>query len=109
MLEEASLHNARTDSDYPIEYDADRDLFFERTRLGLADTDQLSADARSSYAFRGLRERYGLVRKRESILPVELVVQGSFDEMSLGAFPRIRMPSRRRTRSCSSDAFATDR
>ena len=77
VLEEASLRNALTDHDYPIEYDADRDLFFERTRLGLADADQPSADARSSYAFRGMRERYGLVRKRESILPVELVVQGS--------------------------------
>jgi len=92
VLEEASLRNALTDSDYPIEYDADRDLFFERTRLGLADDEALSPDARSSYAFRGMRERYGLVRKRESILPVELVVQGSIEGMSLGAFPRIRMP-----------------
>jgi len=92
MLEEASLHNARVDSDYPIEYDADRDLFFERTRLGLADDEKPNAESRSSYAFRGLRERYGLVRKRESILPVELVVQGSLEDMSLGAFPRIRMP-----------------
>jgi hypothetical protein len=91
-LEEASLQAARADSDYPIEYDADRDLFFERTRLGLSDRDAPSADSRSSYAFRGLRERYGLVRKRESILPVELVVQGSLEDMSLGAFPRIRMP-----------------
>jgi hypothetical protein len=41
-----------------------------------------------------MRERYGLVRSREPILPVELVVQGSFDDMSLGAFPRIRMPKR---------------
>jgi hypothetical protein len=92
VLEEASLRNALTDSDYPIEYDADRDLFFERTRLGLSDGEEGSVDSRSSYAFRGMRERYGLVRKRESILPVELVVQGSIEGMSLGAFPRIRMP-----------------
>ena len=91
-LEEASLRKARTDSDYPIEYDADRDLFFERVRLGLADDPHPNAEARSSYAFRGMRERYGLVRKRESILPVELVVQGSLQDMSLGAFPRIRLP-----------------
>lgn len=91
-LEEASLRNALVDSDYPVEYDADRDLFFERTRLGLDDDPGGSADARSSYAFRGLRERYGLVRKRESILPVELVVQGSLEDMALGAFPRIRLP-----------------
>jgi hypothetical protein len=91
-LEEASLRNARTDSDYPIEFDADRGLFFERARLGLADEAEPHPDARSSYAFRGMRERYGLVRKRESILPVELVVQGSLQDLSLGAFPRIRMP-----------------
>jgi hypothetical protein len=91
VLEEASLRNALTDSDYPIEHDADRDLFFERARLGL-EKPHPSVAARSSYQFRGMRERYGLVRSRESILPVELVVQGSFDDMSLGAFPRIRMP-----------------
>lgn len=91
-LEEASLRKARTDRDYPIEYDADRDVFFERARLGLAADPQPRAEARSSYAFRGVRERYGLVRKRESILPVELVVQGSLEDMALGAFPRIRMP-----------------
>ncbi|MGI9432244.1 MAG: hypothetical protein ACR2PQ_08525 [Myxococcota bacterium] len=91
VLEEASLRNARTDSDYPVEYDADRDLFFERVRLGLTQPHHSRA-ARSSYEFRGMRERYGLVRSREPILPVDLVVQGSFDDMSLGAFPRIRMP-----------------
>ena len=91
VLEEASLRNARTDSDYPVEYDADRDLFFERARLGLVQPHPSRA-ARSSYEFRGMRERYGLVRSREPILPVDLVVQGSFDDMSLGAFPRIRMP-----------------
>jgi hypothetical protein len=98
-LDEAALRNALVDPDYPIEYDADRDLFFERARLGLAESAHPSAEARSSYAFRGLRERYGLVRPRESILPVELVVQGSLRDLGLGAFPRIRMP--RRTR----DAF----
>ena len=92
VLEEASLRNALVDSDYPIEYDADRDLFFERTRLGLDADAPAGGDARSSYAFRGMRERYGLVRKRESILPVELIVQGSLTDMALGAFPRIRMP-----------------
>jgi hypothetical protein len=32
------------------------------------------------------------VRSRESILPVQLVLQGSFEDFGLGAFPRIRMP-----------------
>jgi hypothetical protein len=94
VLEEASLRKALTDPAYPVEYDADRDLFFERARLGLAANDHPSLEARSSYAFRGIRERYGLVRRRESILPVELVVQGSIQDLSLGAFPRIRMPKR---------------
>ena len=48
--------------------------------------------AESSNAVRGLRERYGRVRARESIQPGEIVLQGSFDDFGLGAFPRIRMP-----------------
>ncbi len=92
LLEEISLRIVRVDRDARIEYDADRDLFFERARLGLTETPDLRASAESTYAFRGMREKYGLVRSRESILPVEIVLQGSFDDFSLGAFPRIRMP-----------------
>jgi hypothetical protein len=39
-----------------------------------------------------MRERYGLVRGRESILPFDLVLQGSFSNLNLGAFPRWRPP-----------------
>ena len=39
-----------------------------------------------------VRERYGMVRHRESILPFDLVFQGSFSTLSLGAFPRMRKP-----------------
>jgi hypothetical protein len=39
-----------------------------------------------------MRERYGMVRARDSILPFDLVLQGSFHDLSLGAFPRIRAP-----------------
>jgi hypothetical protein len=39
-----------------------------------------------------MRERYGLVRGRESVLPFDLVVQGSLQDLSLGAFPRWRPP-----------------
>ena len=92
QLEEAALRMARLDPDAPFEADADRDVFFERVRLGLVDEPDLRPGAESSYAFRGVRERYGLVRSRESILPVEIVLQGSFDDFGLGAFPRIRMP-----------------
>lgn len=92
QLEEATLRNALLDPDAVFEPDADRDLFFERARFGLADRPDLRATAQSSYAFRGMRERYGLVRRRESILPVELVIQGSFPDLGLGAFPRVPLP-----------------
>jgi hypothetical protein len=92
LLEETSLRIVQVDRDARVEYDADRDLFFERAKLGVTGTPDLRASAESTYAFRGMREKYGLVRSRDSILPVEIVLQGSFDDFSLGAFPRIRIP-----------------
>jgi len=92
MLEETTTRNALVDPDDQVLPDADRDRFFERARLGLAEEPTPRAAAQSTYAFRGMRERYGLVRSRESILPVELVLQGSLPDLGLGAFPRIRMP-----------------
>jgi hypothetical protein len=92
-LEETSFRNSLLDADDAIVPDADRDTFFERLRLGLADApDDARPSARSSYAYRGLRERYGMVRSRESILPFDLVLQGSLTDLRLGAFPRIRVP-----------------
>jgi hypothetical protein len=92
LLEETSLRIVQLDRDARVEYDADRDLFFERAKLGITGTPDLRASAESTYAFRGMREKYGLVRSRRSILPVEIVLQGSFDDFSLGAFPRMRIP-----------------
>jgi len=92
LLEEISLRILQVDRDARVEYDADRDLFFERARLGVTETPDMRASAESTYAFRGMREKYGLVRSRDSILPVEIVLQGSFDDFTLGAFPRIRLP-----------------
>jgi tetratricopeptide (TPR) repeat protein len=92
LLEEISLRIVQVDRDARVEHDADRDLFFERAKLGVTETPDRRASAQSTYAFRGMREKYGLVRSRDSILPVEIVLQGSFDDFSLGAFPRIRMP-----------------
>jgi len=91
-LEETSFRNSLLDSDDAIVPDADRDAFFERLRLGLTDESDARASARSSYAYRGLRERYGMVRSRESILPFDLVLQGSLTDLRLGAFPRFRVP-----------------
>jgi hypothetical protein len=92
LLEETSLRIVQVDRDARVEYDADRDLFFERAKLGVTGTPDFRASAESTYAFRGMREKYGLVRGRESILPVEFVLQGSFGDFSLGAFPRVRIP-----------------
>jgi hypothetical protein len=92
QLDESTFETLRTDPDARFEYDADRDAWLERARLGIADRVDPRPRAHSSYAYRGERERYGLVRSRESLLPVELVLQGSFRDFSLGAFPRIRMP-----------------
>jgi hypothetical protein len=91
-LEEASFRNSLLDADDPIVPDADRDAFFERLRIGLADEVDARPGAHSSYAYRGMRERYGMVRSRESILPFDLVLRGSLTDLGLGAFPRIRPP-----------------
>jgi hypothetical protein len=92
QLEETSYRNMLLDPDADVAPDARRDLFFERVRLGLADELDRRPGAVSNYAYRGLRERYGMVRARESILPFDLVLQGSLHSLSLGAFPRIRAP-----------------
>jgi hypothetical protein len=92
VLEETVWRNTLVDPDESVAPDAHRDAFFERARLGLADTVDARSSAYSAYAYRGLRERYGMVRARESILPFDLVVQGSLSNLSLGAFPRFRPP-----------------
>jgi hypothetical protein len=92
LLEETTFRNALLDGDDRVEPDARRDRFFEQARLGLAEVVDPRPGAGSQYIYLGMRERYGLVRSREAILPFDLVVQGSFSDLSLGAFPRIRMP-----------------
>jgi hypothetical protein len=92
MLEERSFHNARIDEDAHVKPDARRDLYFERARLGLTDQPDLRAGAQSTFVYESMRERYGMVRARESILPFDLVFQGSLGDLSLGAFPRWRAP-----------------
>jgi hypothetical protein len=92
LLEETSQHNGLLDPLAEMTPDPQRDLFFERARLGVSDTTDDDPMATSSYSFVGVREKYGLVRPRESILPVDLVVQGSLPDLGLGAFPRLRAP-----------------
>ncbi len=91
MLEESAMRRTRVDRDATFAQDASRETFFERARLGLADEDPRGGGS-SEYAFEGMREMYGLVRGRESILPVELVLQSGLEDFGFGAFPRIRLP-----------------
>jgi hypothetical protein len=92
LLEETAIRNALVDPLNDTAPDARRDHFFERAKLGVADAPDPRVSASSSFAFVGVREKYGMVRSREALLPVELVVQGSFPDLGLGAFPRLRMP-----------------
>lgn len=92
VLEESTFETARIDQDAVVEADARRDLYFERARLGLTETIDHRPAAQSTYVYESLREKYGMVRSRESILPFDLVFQGSLGDLSLGAFPRWRTP-----------------
>jgi len=92
LLDETATRNARVDPDDSVAPDPRRDLYFERARLELTDRSDPRPTAESTYVFRGVRERYGMVRGRESILPFDLVLQGSLEDLSLGAFPRWRRP-----------------
>jgi hypothetical protein len=92
QLEETSFRNALLDEDDALVPHAQRDAVFERARLGLADDVDDRPEAEARYAYRGMRERYGMVRSREALLPVELVLQGSLSDLTLGAFPRLRPP-----------------
>jgi hypothetical protein len=72
--------------------DANRDAYLERAALELTEDEDQRAAAESSFVYQSLRERYGLVRGRESILPFDLVFRGSLGDFTLGAFPRWRAP-----------------
>jgi hypothetical protein len=91
-VEEADLHDSLLDSDDDFAPNAQRDVFFERARLELADDVDARPTASSQYAYVGMRERYGVVRGRESVLPFELVLSGSLTNLSLGAMPRMIAP-----------------
>jgi hypothetical protein len=93
-LEETSFRNSLLDDEDPVVPDAGRDMLFERARLGLADDLDTRSTAEANFAYRGMRERYGVVRRRKPILPFDLVVRGSLADLSLGAFPRLREPEK---------------
>ena len=94
LIEETTYRNMLVDPLNDVAANASRDVYFERARLGLAaDVDQRPG-AISQYTYTGVRERYGMVRTRESILPFDIIVQGNIHTLSLGAFPRIREPKK---------------
>ncbi|MCH2169477.1 hypothetical protein MK489_01725 [Myxococcota bacterium] len=91
-LEESTYRNALLDEDIEVTPDAHRDQFIERARLGLSEEQDWRPGSDSHYVYRGVRERFGMVRARESILPFDLVLQGSLEDFTLGAFPRLHPP-----------------
>jgi hypothetical protein len=93
LLEEAATLAVRIDRDDDQGVDGSRDQYFERARLGLTDEIDPRPSAESTYVYQGMAERYGIVRGRESILPFDLVLQGSLGNLGLGAFPRWREPA----------------
>jgi hypothetical protein len=92
LVEEAATLGVRLDSDETTGVDGSRDQYFERARLGLTDQVDSRPTAESTYVYQGMAERYGLVRGRDSLLPFDIVLQGSVSDFGLGAFPRWREP-----------------
>jgi hypothetical protein len=92
MLDETTRLNMRVDPEDEVGPNAQRELFFERARLGLAERPDPRPTAQSHYVFESQREKFGMVRGRESILPFDLVFQGSFTNLGLAAYPRWRTP-----------------
>lgn len=91
-LDEAVRRNDLIDEGARFASDANREAYLERARLGLTEDPDLRASAESDFVYQSLRERYGVVRGRDSLLPFDLVFRGSLGDFSLGAFPRWRMP-----------------
>lgn len=91
-LDEAVQRNGLIDADSRFDADPNRDTYLERASLGLTEEPDLRSNAQSSFVYQSLRERYGAVRGRESLLPFDLVFRGSLGDFTLGAFPRWRPP-----------------
>jgi hypothetical protein len=92
LLDETSYRALASDAREKIASDPQRDAFLERARLGLLDEPERRPAARSEAQYLSGREKYGLVRTRESILPFELVVTGDIESLGLSAAPQLRLP-----------------
>ncbi len=91
-LDETVHRNSLVDVDARFEADPGRDVYLERAGFGLTEDMDVRPAAQSSFVYQSLRERYGMVRGRDSVLPFDLVFRGSLGAFSLGAFPRWRPP-----------------
>jgi hypothetical protein len=91
LIEEAYYRRLATDERERPEPDPQRDLFFEQARLGLLGKADTRPTASSDATFLSTVEKHGRWR-RESLLPVELVVSGDLEGFGLSAYPRIRPP-----------------
>ena len=91
-LDEAVRRNSLIDEGARFAADANREAYLEQARLGLTDDPDLRPTAESDFIYQSVRERYGAVRGRDSVLPFDLVFRGSLGDFSLGAFPRWRAP-----------------
>lgn len=92
LLEETSYRALASDPREAAIADPQRDVFFERARLGLLDEFDMRLSAASTSVFESTREKHGFVRRRESLLPVELVLQGGLEDFAFAAFPRMHGP-----------------
>ena len=92
LLEEAVYRNLLNDPRERFEPDPKRDQFFERARLGVVDVADARPGASSDAVFLGTTEKHGALRRAESILPVELVLQGGLEDFGFAAFPRVKLP-----------------
>ena len=91
-LDDVVRRNGMIDTGARHRPDASRDVYLERANLGLTEDVDARPTAESGFVYRSLRERYGIVRGRDSILPFDLVFRGSLGDFTLGAFPRWRPP-----------------
>ena len=91
-VEDASYQRLAADEREQPDADPQRDLYFERVRLGLVERADFRPSARSTATYLGTSEKHGMYA-RDSILPVELVLRGSLETLSIAAFPRIRLPA----------------
>ncbi len=91
LLEQESYERLLADARETPAPDPQRDAFFDDARLGVSGTG-VRPSAVSESVYLGSREKFGLVKRRDSILPVELVLSGGLEDLGFSAFPRIIAP-----------------